>query len=423
MVNKIMKNLNTTEYFYIIQHNQSSRKYAGARWAIGCNPSELLTENGYCTSSNTVNKLIESDGLDSFKILTIVTEFEQFDNAYDYETSFLNYHDCANSDEWFNYHNNDLNMAFGTIAFKKMMMDLYGVDHYSQTEEYKIKFTNTCLEKYEVEHYSQTEEYKIKFTNTCLEKYGVIHPMMTPEIFQKLKDTCNIKYGSDCYILSDEYKSTKHECQYCGEIYIGDKGNFTRFHNENCKQNPNRILPPINTCDYCGFENDDYRTFSQYHGENCKHNPNNNIPLFKCEYCNLETMGAANFKRYHGENCKKNPNKVETMVNTNDMILCEYCKRLHSKNTNSTYHGKKCKSNPSYIKPEKIECEFCKMIISEVTYNKTHGFNCKKNPDNIFKNVPSISSRKESCEFCGKLLIIGNIKLHNNTCKQNPKNM
>lgn len=55
--------------------------------------------------------------------------------------------------------------------------------------------------------------------------------------------------------------------------------------------------------------------------------------------------------------------------------------------------------------------------------DKTHGFNCKKNPDNIFKNVPSISSRKESCEFCGKLLIIGNIKLHNNTCKQNPKNM
>src|SRR5574343_128977 len=69
--------------------------------------------------------------------------------------------------------------------WKQCMVDKYGVDHYSKTDQFKIDYANTCLDKYGVDHYSKTEQFKIDYANTCLDKYGVDHPMKTIEIFQK----------------------------------------------------------------------------------------------------------------------------------------------------------------------------------------------------------------------------------------------
>jgi hypothetical protein len=70
--------------------------------------------------------------------------------------------------------------------WKQCMLDKYGVDHYSKTDQFKIDYANTCLDKYGVDHYSKTDQFKIDYANTCLDKYGVDHPMKTVEVFQKV---------------------------------------------------------------------------------------------------------------------------------------------------------------------------------------------------------------------------------------------
>jgi hypothetical protein len=96
-----------TPYFYIIQDKNTKKKYAGCRWAKGCNPSEFMTYGGYTTSSKIVNSIIDEFGIDSFEILTIKTLIEiDLDNVFDYETRWLVDHNCKESKEWYNQHNN-----------------------------------------------------------------------------------------------------------------------------------------------------------------------------------------------------------------------------------------------------------------------------------------------------------------------------
>ena len=54
-----------TVYFtYYLYHKPTGKKYYGARWKPGCQPSDLWTT--YFTSSKHVHKLIEEYGKDSF---------------------------------------------------------------------------------------------------------------------------------------------------------------------------------------------------------------------------------------------------------------------------------------------------------------------------------------------------------------------
>lgn len=63
-----------TPYFYIIQHISSGKLYAGSRWAIGCYPAEFMKADGYCTSSKKIKKIIEAEGIESFRIHTLMVE-------------------------------------------------------------------------------------------------------------------------------------------------------------------------------------------------------------------------------------------------------------------------------------------------------------------------------------------------------------
>jgi hypothetical protein len=116
----------TTPYFYIIEHKESGKRYAGSRWAKNCHPSEFMTEDGYTTSSADINKIIESEGLNAFKIV----ELTEMEDPYGYETKFLHKNQCAQSDQWFNYHNNvNRPPPYGSAEYSKMMLDRYGVEH------------------------------------------------------------------------------------------------------------------------------------------------------------------------------------------------------------------------------------------------------------------------------------------------------
>ena len=121
-------------YFYIIQHKETGKKYAGSRWAKGCHPDEFMTEGGYTTSSPIINSLIAEYGLKCFTIIELIT-LEEINIPFGtnsikkYEDWFLQYHDCAKSKDWYNTHNNTGFVVAGTEEYKNIFMELYGVTH------------------------------------------------------------------------------------------------------------------------------------------------------------------------------------------------------------------------------------------------------------------------------------------------------
>lgn len=96
-----------TPYFYVIQHTPSGKKYAGCRFARGCHPSELMKPNGYKTSSKIVHSMIRIEGIESFVVVeTRTIDQIDLDDIREYESRFLEDHQCAKSNEWINLHNN-----------------------------------------------------------------------------------------------------------------------------------------------------------------------------------------------------------------------------------------------------------------------------------------------------------------------------
>lgn len=91
----------TIPYFYIIQHKITKIMYAGARWKNSCNPDEFMKEDGYCTSSNIIEEIIENEGIEIFEILRIDTYLDNM-SAEEYEKLFLATHNCRKSHKWYN---------------------------------------------------------------------------------------------------------------------------------------------------------------------------------------------------------------------------------------------------------------------------------------------------------------------------------
>lgn len=90
---------------------------------------------------------------------------------------------------------------------KETCLRKYGVEHYTQTQEYKDRHKQTCLEKYGVEHTSQSQIVKDKIRQTNLQKYGVECVLQNEEIKQKIKDTCLQKYGTTCALSHPDIKA------------------------------------------------------------------------------------------------------------------------------------------------------------------------------------------------------------------------
>ena len=104
---------------------------------------------------------------------------------------------------------------FGSSGFVKNMIKKYGVENYTQTNEYIIKSKQTKLERYGNENYNNFDKSK----QTKLERYGDEN-YNNP---QKLKETCLEKYGETSYTKTEDYiiksKQTKLE-RYGDEKYI-----------------------------------------------------------------------------------------------------------------------------------------------------------------------------------------------------------
>ncbi len=82
----------------------------------------------------------------------------------------------------------------GEVA-KKTMIQKYGVESYSKTEEYRQKYEQTCLKKYGVKSHNQSGQVKEKYKNTCLSKYGVATTAVLEDVVSQRENTCFLKYG------------------------------------------------------------------------------------------------------------------------------------------------------------------------------------------------------------------------------------
>ena len=112
-----------------------------------------------------------------------------------------------------------------------------------------LKIKETCLEKYGVEHYLQTDEKKIKSKITCLEKYGFEYPAQNSEIMEKCsKNAYKLKdytlpsgniiklQGCENYALDELLKDGMLEediingCKNVPEIWYEDENGIKHRH-------------------------------------------------------------------------------------------------------------------------------------------------------------------------------------------------
>lgn len=237
-------------YFYIIKHKETGKRYAGSRWAANCHPGEFMQQNGYTTSSATINSIIEEQGLDSFEIIDIITLDEiaipfGTTSIHAYETWFLVTNDCAKSNDWYNTHNN-LGMAFGTEAFivraKQSFLDVYGVDNPFKAEKIKETIKRTNNENLGVDYPMQSDVIKEKSKNSCLKKYGYEFTGQIPEIREKQTKTRvlknNGKYFSEKTILAREKTcvekyGVKNVMQLPDTIIKSKKSRLEKYNDEN----------------------------------------------------------------------------------------------------------------------------------------------------------------------------------------------
>jgi len=69
----------------------------------------------------------------------------------------------------------------------------------------------TVLEKYGVENVSQSQDIKDKKVETCLKNFGVKHPQQSEKIFEKSKQTKLKLYGDENYVNIEKIKNTNLE--------------------------------------------------------------------------------------------------------------------------------------------------------------------------------------------------------------------
>lgn len=283
--------LETIPYFYIIRYKKQNKLYAGARWIKGCNPKELLIENGYLTSSNKIKNIIKNEGLNAFEIFNIEINFNGL-HVYDFETEFLIKNDCAHNSLWLNGHNNTL-FSLGTPEYTMYMLKNYNVPHTSLSKEITDKIKQTNITKYGTPYIMGSDYFKSKTAETINSKYNVDYISQVPEIKEKKRKTNLNKYGTECNLNTNEGIIQKKQTWLKNygvdnpskSIDIKIKKTNTLLRNYGV-DHPMKIPHVI-------------EKFKEIGKEIRKHDP-----ILTCPHCGLTAKGKGVMNRWHFDNCK-----------------------------------------------------------------------------------------------------------------------
>jgi hypothetical protein len=91
---------------------------------------------------------------------------------------------------------------------KETLLNLYGVDSYMKTKEFRDKSKITSLKKYDVEHPQNNPDIREQTKNTNLKKYGFETPLQNKDIKNKIKATKKGRYDDEYYNNRQQFKET-----------------------------------------------------------------------------------------------------------------------------------------------------------------------------------------------------------------------
>lgn len=106
------------------------------------------------------------------------------------------------------------------------LIEHYGVNNPSKSEEIKKKKEDTCLKNFGTKNPMQSEENKNKAKNTNLLKYGNEFPSKTQEVKQKSIKTCIEKYGVE---YTSQVKETREKAALSYYIHNSQKVSKPQF--------------------------------------------------------------------------------------------------------------------------------------------------------------------------------------------------
>jgi hypothetical protein len=152
-----------------------------------------MKQNGYTTSSKTINSIIEEFGLETF-IIRKIKLFKSEAEAYNYETKFLRKVDARNHNKFYNGHNND---GYTNPEYmKNYMMEKYGVEHNTKLKSTIEKRKESIDKKYgSFSNMMKETGGNKKSFESCMKNNGVSSPFQLSEVRQKAYKTNMEKYG------------------------------------------------------------------------------------------------------------------------------------------------------------------------------------------------------------------------------------
>jgi hypothetical protein len=206
-----MKNI---PYTYKLIFKPTNQYYYGVRWAKGCHPSDLFVS--YFTSSKHIHKLIKEYGVDSF-IIKVTKTFDNKTDAVNHEKAVLTRVNAAVNGKFINKANNMPDYS------RKGLITIHN---------------DLGMETYHDEKLPIPSGWVRGFTNKHRENFSKVRKGLPAKNKGK-----KIKPSGPCSEtrkerISESRKLTpKLTCNHCGKQCDG--GNLKRFHNDNCKLNPN----------------------------------------------------------------------------------------------------------------------------------------------------------------------------------------
>ena len=219
-------------------------------------------------------------------IFTIVVCEHDKKTPVQFKSFKYGYYDFASS-------SNSNKSALKKDKIKESNFKKYGVQSYTQSDDFKEKAKETWIDKYGVDNPSKSKLIKNKKIETCKSNYGVEWPQQADEVRERGKITNIERYGVENPMMSDmiRRKTSKTRCEIEYDRFF-DNPSFS-----------DRLIPLFDITDYNGV---------------------NNSYSFMCKRCNIEfedVLRGGKIPRCY--NCYPNNNTSVAEIEIGDYIQNE----------------------------------------------------------------------------------------------------